>query len=73
MKERFYGDFMRELMTNIHMILNLMKDFVAGYSTMSSSQMMVDYKGKRYMVTLEELCDADDEEMFATMKRYWRR
>lgn len=73
MKERFYGDFMRELMTNIHMILNLMKDFVAGYSTMSSDQMMVDYKGKRYMVTLEELCNADDEEMFVTMKRYWRR
>lgn len=73
LKERFYGDFMRELMTNIHMILNLMKDFVAGYSTMSSDQMMVDYKGKRYMVTLEELCNADDEEMFVTMKRYWRR
>lgn len=64
---------MRELITNIHRILNLMKDFVAGYGTMSSGQMMVDYKDKRYMVTFEELCNADDEEMFATMKRYWKR
>jgi hypothetical protein len=63
---------MVELIINIHRILNLMKDFVAGYGSLSSDQMMIDYKGKRYMVTFEELCNVDDEEMFATMKRYWK-
>lgn len=62
-----------ELINDIHRILNLMKDFVAGYGSLSSDQMMVDYKGKRYMVTFEELCDVDDEEMFTTMKRYWKK
>lgn len=64
---------MKELIANIHMILNLMKDFVAGYSSGSSDQMMIDYKGKRYMLTFEELCDAEDEDMFKTMDKYWKR
>lgn len=63
---------MRELMTKIHTVLNLIKDFAAGYSSSSSDQMMIDYKGKRYMVTFEELCNVEDEDMFKTMKRYWR-
>lgn len=63
---------MRELISDIHRILNSMKDFVAGYGTSSPDQMMIDYKGKRYMVTFEELCDSDDEDMLKTMKRYWR-
>lgn len=64
---------MRKLIINIHTVLNLMKDFVAGYSSSSSDQMMIDYKGKRYMVTFEELCDVEDEEMFKTMNRYWKK
>lgn len=64
---------MRELIADIHTILNFMKDFVAGYSSRSTDQMMIDYKGKRYMLTFEELCVADDEDMFKTMDRYWRR
>lgn len=64
---------MRELIIDIHTVLNLMKDFVAGYSSSSSDQMMIDYKGKRYMVTFEELCDVEDEEMFKTMNRYWKK
>lgn len=64
---------MRELIYNIHMVLNLIKDFVAGYSTSSSDQMMIDYKGKRYMLTFEELCDVEDEDMFKTMNKYWKR
>lgn len=64
---------MRELIYNIHMVLNLIKDFVVGYSTMSCDQMMIDYKGKRYMVTFEELCDVEDEEMIKTMDKYWKR
>lgn len=63
---------MKKLIIEIHTILNFIKDFEAGYSTFVDDQMMVDYKGKRYMVTLEELCDSDDEDMFKTMKRYWR-
>lgn len=64
---------MRELIIDIHRILNLIKDFVAGYSSSSSDQIMIDYKGKRYMVTFEELCDVEEEEMFTTMKRYWKK
>lgn len=64
---------MRELMCDTHRILNLMKDFVAGYSSRSDNQMMIDYKGKRYMLTFEELCNVEDEDMFKTMNRYWRR
>ena len=63
---------MKKLIIDIHTVLNLMKDFVAGYSSNSSDQMMIDYKGKRYMVTFEELCDVEDEEMFKTMNRDWR-
>lgn len=64
---------MRELIINMHTVLNYMKDFDAGYSSNSSNQMMIDYKGKRYMVTFEELCSVEDEDMFKTMNRYWRR
>lgn len=64
---------MKKLIIDIHTVLNLMKDFVAGYSSSSSDQMMIDYKGKRYMVTFEELCDVEDEEMFKTMNRYWKK
>ena len=64
---------MKKLIIDIHTVLNLMKDFVAGYSSSSSDQMMIDYKGKRYMVTFEELCDVEDEEIFKTMNRYWKK
>lgn len=63
---------MRELIDYIHRILNHLKCFMAGYSTSVSDQMMIDYKGKRYMVTFEELCNADEEEMVVTMDRYWK-
>lgn len=63
---------MKELIISIHTILNFMKDFVAGYNSSISDQMMIDYKGKRYMITFEELCNAEDEDMFKTMKKYWR-
>ena len=64
---------MRELIMDIHRILNLMKDFDAGYSSRSSDQMMIDYKGKRYMLTFEELCNVEDEDMLKTMDKYWKR
>lgn len=62
---------MNGLIVNMHAVLNLIKDFVVGCSSASDDQMIVDYKGKRYMVTFEELCDVEDEEMYETMKRYW--
>lgn len=64
---------MKELIIDMHTILNLVKGFNAGHSSRSSDQMMVDYKGKRYMVTFEELCDTDEEDMFETMDKYWKR
>ena len=66
------GGFMKQLIIELHTVLNYIKNFETGYNTLINNQMMIDYKGKRYMVTLEELCDANDEDMFKTMKRYWR-
>lgn len=63
---------MKQLIIELHTVLNYIKNFKTGYSTLINDQMMIDYKGKRYMVTLEELCDANDEDMFKTMKRYWK-
>ena len=63
---------MRDLIIKLHAVLNIIKGFVAGYTTSVKDQMMIDYKGKRYMVTFEELCNSDEEEMIATMNRYWR-
>lgn len=62
---------MKELIVNVHAVLNFIKDFVAGRSSASDDQMIVDYKGKRYMITFEELCNVEDEEMYETMKKYW--
>lgn len=64
---------MRKLIIDICTILNLIKNFTAGYSTMAFDKMMIDHDGKRYMVTFEELCDVDEEDMFKTMNRYWKR
>ena len=64
---------MKELIIDMHTILNYMKDFEAGHSSRSSDQMMIDYKGKRYMLTFEELCNAEEEDMFKTMDRHWKR
>ena len=64
---------MMQMIVQLHTVLNLIKGFVAGYGSNSNDQMMIDYQGKRYMVTFEELCDSNDEEMFKTMKRYWRQ
>ena len=63
---------MGELIVEIHRILSFIKGFVAGCSSLSSDQMMIDYKGKRYMVTFEELCNVEDEEMSKTMDKYWK-
>ena len=63
---------MKDLIINIYKVLNLIKDFDAGYKDDNRDQIMIDYKGKRYMATFTELCDAEYETMLCTMKRYWR-
>ena len=64
---------MRELKNEMHTVLNLIKDFDVGYTGAVDNQIMIDYKGKRYMITIEELCNTEDESMFNTMCKYWKR
>ena len=63
---------MRELINKLYTVLNLIKDFDVGYGEDRKDQMIIDYKGKRYMITFTELCDTEYETMLCTMKRYWR-
>ena len=62
----------KQLIIDVNRALNLIKGFVAGYSFSSNNKMMVDYKGKRYIVTFEEVCNTEDEEMFITMKKHFK-
>lgn len=41
----------------LHQVLNLMKDFTAGYSTknMDKGLMIVEYEGKRYALKIVEI------------------
>ena len=63
---------MQKLIIKMHNILSCVKGFSTGYSSASNDQMMIDYEGKRYVATFEELCNAEDEDMPKTMKKYWR-
>ena len=63
---------MKRLIIKLHSILNFIKGFQAGYSSKAENQMMIDYDGIRYMVTFEELCNSEDEDMLTSMKKYWR-
>lgn len=46
-----------ELIGKLHEVLNLIKDFTAGYSTrnMDKGLMIIQYKGKRYAVRISEI------------------
>lgn len=46
-----------ELISKLHEVLNLIKDFTVGYSTKNASDgyMLIEYKGKRYAVKIEEI------------------
>ena len=61
-----------QLIIEINRMLNIIKGFSSGYSFTNYNKMMIDYKGKRYMATFEEVCNAEDEEMLETMKRCFR-
>ena len=46
-----------EIVARLHEVLNMIKDFSAGYSTrnMDKGLMMIEYKGKRYAVKVSEI------------------
>ena len=46
-----------KIIQTLHQVLNLMKDFTAGYSTknMGKGLMIVEYEGKRYALKVVEI------------------
>ena len=46
-----------KIIQTLHQVLNLMKDFTAGYSTknMDKGLMIVEYEGKRYALKVVEI------------------
>lgn len=66
---------MEELINKLYTVLNLMKDFNSGYNSKTSSEgkMIIEYKGKRYAVFIEEMCKCEDEDAFDSIKKlkYW--
>ena len=62
---------MRELIHKLHRILCEVKDFNAGYAsdTIGSGKMMIEYKGKRYAVLIEEMGNCADEDAFSAIKK----
>jgi len=64
---------MGELIIKMSAMLNLLKDFIVGHASILGNKIMIDYKGKRYLLTFEEVCDANDEEMCKTIDRYWMK
>lgn len=59
-----------ELITKIHQVLSLVKDFRVGYSTKSidDGYMLIEYKGKRYAVKVAEISNPS-ENIFDDMDR----
>lgn len=60
---------MREMINRIQNILDQMKGFTVGTSTKSEDKMIIDYKGKRYVVTLEEI-ENPNEDVFKDLDFY---
>lgn len=62
---------MTELIDKLFRILCEMKDFNAGYDTESSvdGKMIIEYKGKRYAVLIEEMGKCEEEDAFKSMKK----
>ena len=66
---------MSELIKKIHRILCEIKDFNAGYGskTIGDGKMIIEYKGIRYAVFIEEMEKCDDEEISSAIDKlkYW--
>ena len=62
---------MTELIYKLFTILCEIKDFNAGYDTETSvdGKMMIEYKGKRYAVLVEEMGECKEEDAFKSMKK----
>jgi hypothetical protein len=60
-----------ELIQKLHRILCEIKDFNAGYSSKTSNdgKMMIEYKGKRYAVFIEEMGNCEEEDRFKSIER----
>ena len=52
---------MSNIIQGLHKVLNMVKDFNAGYSTSTAHKgyMMMSYKGKRYAVKVVEMDEVD--------------
>jgi hypothetical protein len=66
---------MKELIQKICRILCEIKDFNAGYGgkSIGDGKMVIEYKGTRYAVFIEEMGKCDDEETFSAINKlqYW--
>ena len=62
---------MTELIRKISCILGEIKDFNTVYSskTIGDGKMIIEYKGTRYAVFIEEMGKCDDEETFRAINR----
>lgn len=65
---------MGSLIVELHKALNMLKDFIAGYSSKHSAQgyMYINYKGIPYGVKIVKLSEApvtDDDEHFKLLER----
>lgn len=53
---------MFELIEKLHRLINLAKDFEAGYDskTANKGKMLIEYKGKRFFVKIEEVTNPSE-------------
>ncbi len=57
------------LIHKIYSILNEMKGFTPGITSRSKNKMIIDYNGKRYIATFEEI-ENPDENIFKDIDKY---
>ena len=65
---------MGEVITALHKVLNLLKDFGAGYSTETflDGKMVIEYKGVRYFLKIEKIgCPSEKMTKDIEKLRYW--
>lgn len=65
---------MGEVITALHEVLNLLKDFGAGYSTETflDGKMVIEHKGVRYFLKIEKIgCPSEKMTKDIEKLRYW--
>ena len=63
------GNLMFELIHELYTILNKIKGFKAGYNSSVDNRIIIDYKTKRYIITLDEI-ENPSSDMTDDMKRF---